>query len=146
MQHRLIEGMRVAYSGVEGAFAQIACEKIFKSPMIMYFKNFDGVFGRPECWKCEIPVSGSGEQHVGIFKDFANAVLNGTELLAPGEEGINGLTISNSIHYSAWTGKTVETKNFPHDEFYELLQEKIRNSTVDKSNVKRKASDTSGTY
>ncbi len=103
-------------------------------------------FGKPECWKCEIPVSGSGEQHVGIFKDFANAVLNGTKLLAPGEEGINGLTISNSIHYSAWTGKTVDVKNFPHDEFYELLQEKIRNSKVDKSNVKRNSADTSGTY
>ncbi|MBO5317036.1 MAG: chorismate mutase, partial [Oscillospiraceae bacterium] len=30
----------VACQGVEGAYAQIACEKIFKSPFIMYFKNF----------------------------------------------------------------------------------------------------------
>ena len=103
-------------------------------------------FGRPECWKCEIPVQGQGEQHPGIFKNFADAVLSGKKLLAPGEEGINGLTISNSIHYSAWTGKTVDTKNFPHDEFYELLQEKIRNSKVDKSNVKRNDADTDGTY
>ena len=34
----------VACQGVEGAFSQIACEKIFKNPFIMYFKNFDGVF------------------------------------------------------------------------------------------------------
>ena len=34
----------VACQGVEGAYSQIACEKIFKSPMIMYFKNFEGVF------------------------------------------------------------------------------------------------------
>jgi len=103
-------------------------------------------FGRPECWNCEIPIKGTAEQHVGIFKSFANAVQNGTPLLAPGEEGINGLTISNAIHYSAWTGKTVDLANFPHDEFYELLQERIKNSKVDKSEVKQQVSDTSGTY
>ena len=34
--------------GVEGAYAQIACEKIFKAPFIMYFKNFEGVFSAIE--------------------------------------------------------------------------------------------------
>ena len=34
----------VACQGVEGAYSQIACEKIFKSPFIMYFKNFEAVF------------------------------------------------------------------------------------------------------
>ena len=34
----------VACQGVEGAYSQIACEKMFKSPFIMYFKNFYGVF------------------------------------------------------------------------------------------------------
>ena len=34
----------VACQGVEGAYSQIACEKIFKNPFIMYFKNFEGVF------------------------------------------------------------------------------------------------------
>ena len=38
----------VACQGVEGAYAQIACEKIFKNPFIMYFKNFDGVFNAIE--------------------------------------------------------------------------------------------------
>ena len=51
-------------------------------------------FGTPEVWKCEVPVKGDGEQYAGIMKDFASAVLHGTPLLAPGEEGINGLTIS----------------------------------------------------
>jgi len=103
-------------------------------------------FGVPECWKCEIPVSGNGEQHVGILKDFVKVLNEGGELLAPGEEGVLGLTISNAIHHSAWTGKTVDVNNFPHDEFYEILQEKIKNSTVDKSNVKQKTADTKGTY
>lgn len=103
-------------------------------------------FGAPECWKCEVPVDFSGgEQHVGILKNFANAVLSGSELLAKGEEGINGLTISNSIHLSAWTGETVDVKNFPDDRFYEILQEKIKNSTVVKKES-NKVVDITGTH
>ena len=43
----------VACQGVEGAYSQIACEKIFKSPMIMYFKNFDAVFTAIEQGLCQ---------------------------------------------------------------------------------------------
>lgn len=43
----------VACQGVEGAYAQIACEKIFKSPFIMYFKNFDSVFSAIEKGLCQ---------------------------------------------------------------------------------------------
>ncbi len=103
-------------------------------------------FGAPECWNCEIPVaSDGGEQHVGILKNFTNAILTGSKLLAPGYEGINGLTISNAIHYSAWTGGWADVKNFPDEEFYKLLKERIDKSTV----VKKEASttvDVSDTY
>jgi chorismate mutase/prephenate dehydratase len=34
----------VACQGVEGAFSQQACEKIFQSPGIMYLNSFEGVF------------------------------------------------------------------------------------------------------
>ena len=46
----------VACQGVEGAYAQIACEKIFKDPFIMYFKNFDGVFNAIEQGLCNYGV------------------------------------------------------------------------------------------
>ena len=52
----------VACQGVEGAYAQIACEKIFKSPYIMYFKNFEGVFHAIEQGLCEygiLPIENS---------------------------------------------------------------------------------------
>ncbi len=103
-------------------------------------------FASPDVWNCEIPLDfSSGEQHVGILKSFANAILNGGELLARGEEGINGLTISNAIHLSAWTGDTVTLKDFPHDKFYDILQDKIRNSTVVKEE-RQVVADTKGTY
>lgn len=89
------------------------------------------IFGMPECWDCEIPVkSDGGLQHIGILRDFTKSVLKGTPLLAPGYEGINGLTISNAIHYSAWTNDWADVKNFPHDKFYDELQKRIKNSTV----------------
>ena len=43
----------VACQGVEGAYSQIACEKIFKNPFIMYFKNFEGVFTAIEQGLCQ---------------------------------------------------------------------------------------------
>ena len=52
----------VACQGVEGAYSQIACEKIFKTPSIMYFKNFDGVFTAIEQGLCQygiLPIENS---------------------------------------------------------------------------------------
>ncbi len=105
-------------------------------------KNNTAPFGVPECWDCTIPVdSHGGEQHVGILKNFCSAILDGTPLLAPGYEGIRGLTISNAIHYSAWTGGWADVQNFPAEEFYQLLQDKIKHSTV----VKKEQQITVGT-
>lgn len=88
-------------------------------------KTFTGVFGSPKCRRYDIPVNGTAEQHAGILKNVASHILHGTELLAPGYEGINGLTISNAILYSAWTGNAVDVKNFPHEDFYNMLQARI---------------------
>ncbi len=52
----------VACQGVEGAYSQIACEKIFKNPFIMYFKNFEGVFQAIEQGLCQygiLPIENS---------------------------------------------------------------------------------------
>ena len=52
----------VACQGVEGAYAQIACEKIFKDPFIMYFKTFEGVFSAIEQGLCRygiLPIENS---------------------------------------------------------------------------------------
>ena len=52
----------VACQGVEGAYAQIACEKIFKSPFIMYFKNFESIFNAIEKGLCQygiLPIENS---------------------------------------------------------------------------------------
>ena len=52
----------VACQGVEGAYSQIACEKIFKDPFIMYFKNFEGIFQAIDKGLCQygiLPIENS---------------------------------------------------------------------------------------
>ena len=84
-------------------------------------------FGSPEAWKCEIPVTGAGGSHGTIIANFVDNILNGTPLIAPGEEGINGLTLSNAMHLSSFTGQWVDLP-IDHDLFFEHLQQKIKNS------------------
>jgi predicted dehydrogenase len=107
--------------------------------------EFSGGFGSPECWKCEIPINGKTTDHLGIMKNWVEAILKGTKLLAPGEEGIRGLTISNAMHLSAWTDNWVD---LPMDEdlYVEKLNEKINNSKFKKEVSNVSNLDLSGTF
>ena len=63
----------VACQGVEGAYSQIACEKIFKSPFILYFKNFEGVFTAIEQGMCQygiLPIENSTAGSVNKVYDL----------------------------------------------------------------------------
>jgi chorismate mutase/prephenate dehydratase len=63
----------VACQGVEGAYSQIACEKMFKSPMIMYFKNFDAVFNAIDQGLCQygiLPIENSTAGSVKTVYDL----------------------------------------------------------------------------
>lgn len=128
----IIENDRLTYTRLRGSVAE-------------FLQTAPGGFDRPEAWDVHIPIHGSASQHIGICNNFIDAILHGTPLLAPGTEGINGLTISNAIHLSSWTGKTVE---LPLDEalFYELLQERIKTSTYRKSESSGTVADLTGTY
>lgn len=46
------ESAMVACQGTEGAYSQIACEKLFKTPSIMYMNTFDNVFAAIEGGLC----------------------------------------------------------------------------------------------
>ena len=46
----------VACQGVEGAYSQIACDKLFANADIMYFRTFDGVFHAVEAGLCRYGV------------------------------------------------------------------------------------------
>ena len=63
----------VACQGVEGAYSQLACEKIFQSPMILFFKNFEGVFSAIEKGMCRygvLPIENSTAGSVNQVYDL----------------------------------------------------------------------------
>ena len=52
----------VACQGVEGAYSQIAAEKVFKAPSIMYFRSFEAVFNAIDKGLCQygiLPIENS---------------------------------------------------------------------------------------
>jgi predicted dehydrogenase len=65
-----------------------------------------------------------GEQHIAVLEDFASAIVEGTPLLAPGSDGINGVRLANAMHLSSWLGKEIEVP-FDEDLFLEELNKRI---------------------
>lgn len=63
----------VACQGVEGAYSQIACEKLFTAPNIMYFSTFDGVFSAIDQGLCRygiLPLENSSAGSVNVIYDL----------------------------------------------------------------------------
>lgn len=114
---------------------------VIENNEIIFYRNIMGTqeysnttsegFKPPENWKCIIPVEAKATEHVGIMQNFTDAILDRTPLLAPGNEGIFGLTISNAIHLSSWIDDWVELP-IDNEVYYEKLQEKISKSTFSK--------------
>ena len=93
-----------------------------------------GGFDKLEGEWIDVETDGRNKQHSEVTNKFAAAILRGEELVAKGEEGIRGLSISNAAHLSAWLGKEV---SLPVDEelFYSELQKKIASGNAEKENV-----------
>lgn len=72
-QSRLTEGMKVAYSGVEGAFAYIASNKMFPNANYISYHNFEEAYSaveKGECDVCVLPLENSFAGDVGIVMDL----------------------------------------------------------------------------
>ena len=50
------QASKVACQGAEGAYAQIACSRMFKSPDITYYRNFEDVFRAVDSGECRYGV------------------------------------------------------------------------------------------
>lgn len=72
-QSRLLERMRVAYSGTEGAFAHIATGKLFPSAEKIGFSDFESAYRAVENGECDaavLPVENSTNGEVGQVMDL----------------------------------------------------------------------------
>ena len=83
-------------------------------------RRASGGFDTPGVTEEKIETDGGNEQHVGVLKAFAGRILRGEALVAEGQEGIHGLTLSNAMHLSSWLETTVK---IPFDE--ELFLEEL---------------------
>lgn len=94
----------------------------------------------------EIPQGSKGTAHLGKLQNFTNAILVREELLAPGAEGIFGLSISNAAYLSDWTDSAVglPMSEEQTDRFCALLKEKQEAETVRKARGQSKGQ--SGEY
>ena len=72
----------------------------------------------------EILPEGEETAHRGILQNFANHILHGEPLIAPGADGLNELSISNAAYLSAWKDGTEVGIPFDEEEFDRLLREK----------------------
>jgi chorismate mutase/prephenate dehydratase len=63
----------VACQGVDGAYSQIACDRLFSTAKILYFKTFEGVFNAVEQGLCEfgiLPIENSTAGSVSAVYDL----------------------------------------------------------------------------
>lgn len=82
-QHRILEGMRVAFSGVEGAFANIAANKVFPDAIAVPYPDFKSAYDSVVGGECDcviLPIENSFNGDVGQVMDlafFGSLYING---------------------------------------------------------------------
>ncbi len=92
-----------------------------------FLDETDEGFAKPETWKTDIP-GGNGPEHRGILVNWTQAILDGTPLIAPGTDGLNGVTLANAMLLSAWTDAWVDLP-LDDDAYAAMLKEKGEQST-----------------
>lgn len=101
-------------------------------------------FAQPEGEWITVDTPGENTQHNGVLAAFASAILHNTPLIAKGQEGINGLTLSNAMHLSGWLHQMV-TIPFDEEMFLKELNKRRENSK--KKQVEKEVTfDTTGSY
>lgn len=74
LQHRLLDGMRVAYSGVEGAFANIVAERVFPDAKAVACPDFKAAYDSVVSGECDcalLPIENSFNGDVSQVLDLA---------------------------------------------------------------------------
>lgn len=101
-------------------------------------------FATPEKEIFEVETDGKNPQHLGIFRNFTNALLGKEELFVKGEEGLLGVELMDACLLSEWLGRMVELP-IDDDLYLSELKKRIAMSRR-KEKVTGGVSDLSGTY
>lgn len=90
-QHYLTEGLRVAYCGVEGAFASIAAKRIFPDSSPQAFPSFEDAYQAVVSGACEVAV-------LPIENSYAGEVGQVLDLMYAGSLHVNGVYDLPVVH------------------------------------------------
>lgn len=118
-QHKLIDGMRVAFSGVKGAFAEIAVKRIFPDAVAVAYSDFKSAYKAVENGECEVavlPIENSYEGDVARVMDltyFGSLFINGVYDMAVeqhlfGTQDADSKTIKKVISHPQALGQCSE--------------------------------------
>ncbi len=110
---------------------------------IEFCQNADQGFAKPACERVVVETDGENPQHAGVMRAFAGCILNGSPLIARGEEGIRGLMLSNAMHLSSWLEQTV---SLPVDEDLFLAELNKRRASSRLKTGESVYADTKGSY
>ena len=102
-QRKIISGMKIAYSGVEGAFAHIAAGKIFPSGHTVPYGDFESAYNSVVSGDCDcavLPIENSYAGEVGQVLDLmykGNLYINGVYDLVISQNlmGLPGTTLAD---------------------------------------------------
>ena len=92
-QARLLHGMRIAYSGTEGAFAHIAAMKMYPTAEKVSFPDFTSAYRAVEAGACDVAV-------LPVENSYNGEVGQVTDLMFSGSLYVNGmyeLPVSQSL-------------------------------------------------
>lgn len=81
----------------------------------------------PDFWRVKVPCPAGGGDHADVISNFADAIIDGTPLVAPAGEGMNQVELSNAIVYSGLMGVDVRLPMKPAA-FSGLLKRLVRGS------------------
>lgn len=77
-QDKLLEGMRVAYSGTEGAFSHIAAGRLFPSARRIAYRNFADAYRAVEEGDCDVAVLPTENSYNGEVGQVTDLMFSGT--------------------------------------------------------------------
>ena len=83
-QHKLLEGMKVAFCGTEGAFAHIATNKLFPTAQKVAHRDFVSAYRAVEAGECDVAV-------LPVENSYNGEVGQVTDLMFSGSLYINGM-------------------------------------------------------
>jgi predicted dehydrogenase len=102
-------------------------------------------FQQPETTVEKIPIPGVDNAHAMLMTNFVNAILDGEDLIAPGESGIGSVELANVMVYSGLINETID---LPMDSaaWETKLNDLIANSTHEKKVVEISNEDFTASY